>query len=129
MSWLAQLRTWASRIKRDSVTLWFAYRHPETPWAVRLLCFLVVAYALSPIDLIPDFIPVLGYLDDLLLLPVLIWLAVYLLPPHVIDVCRQDADAWLNQRQQKPRSYLGAALIVALWMVLGYGLWRAFGSS
>ncbi len=124
MSWLPTLRAWASRLKRDSVTLWFAYRHPDTPWAVRLLCFLVVAYALSPIDLIPDFIPVLGYLDDLLLLPVLIWLAVSLLPSHVMDVCRQDAEAWLTQRQQKPRSYLGAVLIVALWVLLGYGLWR-----
>ncbi len=124
MSWLPNLRAWASRLKRDSVTLWFAYRHPETPWAVRLLCFLVVAYALSPIDLIPDFIPVLGYLDDLLLLPGLIWLSTSLLPRHVIEVCRQDADAWLHQRQQKPRSYLGAVLIMAFWMVLGYGLWR-----
>ncbi|KMZ12137.1 hypothetical protein BHUM_06415 [Candidatus Burkholderia humilis] len=70
----------AKRIKRDSMTLWFAYRDPRTPMLVKLLCVFVVAYALSPIDLIPDFIPVLGYLDDALLLPGLTWLAIRLLP-------------------------------------------------
>lgn len=68
-----QIRTWARRIKRDAVTLWFACRDARTPLAVQALCAFVVAYALSPIDLIPDFIPVLGYLDDALLLPALIW--------------------------------------------------------
>jgi uncharacterized membrane protein YkvA (DUF1232 family) len=64
-----RIKTWARRIKRDAVTLWFAYRDPRTPLAVKALCAFVVAYALSPIDLIPDFIPVLGYADDALLLP------------------------------------------------------------
>ena len=73
-------RDWARRIKRDSVTLWFAYRDPATPFLVKALCIFIVAYALSPIDLIPDFIPVLGYLDDVVLLPGLIWLAVRLVP-------------------------------------------------
>lgn len=63
------IRAWARHIKRDSMTLWFAYRDPKTPLLVKLLCVCVVAYALSPIDLIPDFIPVLGYVDDALLLP------------------------------------------------------------
>ena len=67
MSVLDQARAWARRIKRDSVTLWFACRDRRTPWAVKGLCVLVVAYALSPIDLIPDFIPVLGHVDDALL--------------------------------------------------------------
>ncbi len=74
------LRQWARRIKRDGITLWFATRHPGTPWTIKLLGLFVVAYALSPIDLIPDFIPILGYLDDVLLLPGLIWLGVCLLP-------------------------------------------------
>lgn len=65
-------KAWARRIKRDGVTLWFAKSHPRTPWLAKALGVFVVAYALSPIDLIPDFIPVLGYLDDVLLLPILI---------------------------------------------------------
>ena len=78
------LRTWAKRIKRDGVTLWFAGQHPSTPWHAKTLGVLVVTYALSPIDLIPDFIPVLGYVDDVLLLPALIWLAIRLLPSTVL---------------------------------------------
>src|SRR5690606_37290118 len=89
------LRSWARRIKRDGVTLWFARKHPGTPWYAKLIGVLVVAYALSPIDLIPDFIPVLGYVDDVLLLPALIWLAVRLLPAEVLVACRRQADAWM----------------------------------
>ena len=70
------LKTWAKRIKRDGVTLWFAGKHPRTPCYAKALGLFVVAYALSPIDLIPDFIPVLAYVDDVILLPVLIWLTV-----------------------------------------------------
>ena len=93
MSVFDRLRQWARRIKRDGVTLWFATRHPDTPWAVKLLGLFVVAYALSPIDLIPDFIPILGYLDDVLLLPGLIWLGVHLLSNDVLIECRERADA------------------------------------
>ena len=78
------LRIWAKRIKRDGVTLWFAGKHPKTPWYAKALGLFVVAYALSPIDLIPDFIPVLGYVDDVLLLTGLIWLTVQLLLPDVL---------------------------------------------
>ena len=81
----ARLRTWAKKVKRDGVTLWFAGRHPQTPWFAKALGAFVVAYALSPIDLIPDFIPVLGYLDDAILLPALIWLAIRLIPAPVDD--------------------------------------------
>ena len=85
MHLLTTARTWAVRIKRDGLTLWFALRDPRTPWLARALAWLVVAYALSPIDLIPDFIPVLGYLDDLLL-PGLIWLTLRLLPEAVLAI-------------------------------------------
>ena len=78
------LKIWAKRIKRDGVTLWFAGKHPKTPWYAKALGLFVVAYALSPIDLIPDFIPVLGHVDDVLLLPGLIWLTLQLLPPDVL---------------------------------------------
>ena len=75
MSAAERLKGWARKVKRDGVTLWFASRHPEVPWPAKALGLFVVAYALSPIDLIPDFIPVLGYLDDLILLPLGIYLA------------------------------------------------------
>lgn len=122
-------RAWARRIKRDGLTLWFARRHPGTPWYAKALALCVVAYALSPIDLIPDFIPVLGYLDDVILLPALIWLTVRLLPPAVLAEARQQADDWLAQRRPKPRSRMGAVAIVLLWCALagagGVWAWRA----
>jgi len=119
----SSLRQWARRLKRDAVTLWFAWRHPLTPWPVRALCLFVVGYALSPIDLVPDFIPVLGYVDDVLLLPGLIWLAVRLLPETVVQECRAQADAWMAQQGRKPTSRAGAVLVVALWLLAGYALW------
>ena len=117
------LRMWAKRIKRDGVTLWFAGKHPKTPWNAKALGLFVVAYALSPIDLIPDFIPVLGYVDDVLLLPGLIWLTLQLLPPDVLTECRGHADAWMQTQGAKPRSMAWAVLVVALWLLVGSALW------
>lgn len=111
-------RAWARRIKRDAVTLWFATRHPDTPWFAKALALFVVGYALSPIDLIPDFIPVLGYLDDVILLPTLIWLTVRAIPEPVLHECRGKADAWLAEGKSRPRSRWGAAVIVGLWIAL-----------
>ena len=116
------LRIWAKRIKRDGVTLWFAGKHPKTPWYAKALGLFVVAYALSPIDLIPDFIPVLGYVDDVLLLPGLIWLTLQLLPPDVLTECRGHADAWMQTQGAKPRSMAWAVLVVALWLLVGSAL-------
>lgn len=123
MKVFASIRGWARRIKRDGVTLWFAVRDPRTPWTVKALCAFVVAYALSPIDLIPDFIPVLGYLDDALLLPGLIWLAVRLLPPEVLADSRTRAEEWLANEGERPASRAGAAVIVIIWLAVGYGAW------
>ena len=117
------MRDWARRIKRDGVTLWFAGRHPRTPWPAKALGVFVVAYALSPIDLVPDFIPVLGYLDDVLLLPALIWLAIRLLPPEVLAECRAQAEAWMAAQGAKPRSRMGAVLVVAVWIAVAVALW------
>ncbi|RZS53378.1 YkvA family protein [Sphaerotilus mobilis] len=118
-------RTWARGVKRDVLTLWFVRAHPDTPWTARLLAALVVAYAFSPIDLIPDVIPVLGWLDDVILLPVLIGLTVRLLPPHVRDHGRREAEAWLARGEARPRSRIAAGVIVVLWLLaaLGVGLW------
>lgn len=97
------------------------------PWAVKALVILVVAYALSPIDLIPDVIPVLGYLDELILLPALIALALRLTPAHVLAAARVQAQAWLEDRRAKPRSVLGVVLVVSIWMlVLTLGAWLAW---
>ena len=115
---------WAKSIKRDAVMLWFARKHPDTPLLAKIVCVVAVLYALSPIDLIPDFIPILGYIDDALLLPAMIWLAVRLLPPQVLVLCRQQADDWMKERGVKPRSYIGAAIVVAIWCLIGYLCWR-----
>lgn len=122
MSFIETSRQWARRIKRDALTLWFARSHPDTPWHAKALALVVLAYALSPIDLIPDFIPVLGYLDDVLLLPALIWLAVRLLPPHVLAQARERAQDWMDRQGARPRSRVGAVLIVAVWVGLGAAL-------
>lgn len=117
------LRDLARRIKRDGVTLWFALRDPRTPWWVQALAALVVAYALSPIDLVPDFIPVLGYLDEVILLPGLIWLAVRCMSPAVLHDCRAQAEAWMAERQRKPVSRWGVALVAGVWALVAWGLW------
>ncbi|MGQ3054981.1 MAG: YkvA family protein [Roseateles sp.] len=118
-----RLRNWARRLKRDGVTLWFAGRHPSTPWHAKALGAFVVAYALSPIDLIPDFIPVLGYVDDVLLLPGLIWLTIRLIPTSVLAECRAQADAWLRSSGSRPTSRWGTALVVAVWIAAAAGAW------
>jgi uncharacterized membrane protein YkvA (DUF1232 family) len=125
----AAIKAWARRIKRDAVTLWFACRHPQTPLLVKGLGFFVVAYALSPIDLVPDFIPVLGYLDDLILLPCLIWLAIRLLPRDVVEACRVQADEWSVRQGRRPTSRIGAVAIVAVWLLVAYGAWRWYAGG
>jgi uncharacterized membrane protein YkvA (DUF1232 family) len=129
---LQKIKHWARILKRDGVTLWFAYRDPQTPWLAKALCWFVVAYALSPIDLIPDFIPVLGYLDDVVLLPGLIWLALRLLPRPVAQRSRLQADAWIDGKRGKLRSGAGIWFVVAIWLIalagLGYWAWRHFAS-
>ncbi len=122
MNILGDLKARAWRIKRDGVTLWFAGTHPRTPWYAKALGVFVVAYVLSPIDLIPDFIPVLGYVDDVLLLG-LIWLAIRLLPVDVLADCRRQADAWMQTTGMRPSSRVGAILIVALWIAFGAAVW------
>ena len=117
MGILESTRAWARRIKRDAVSLWFARRHPRTPWTAKALGVFVVAYALSPIDLIPDFIPLIGFLDDVILLPVLIWLTVRMLPPEVLLECREQADQWMAENGTKPRSVVGGVAIVLIWII------------
>jgi uncharacterized membrane protein YkvA (DUF1232 family) len=111
---LERMKAWARALKRDVVALWLAARDPRTPFAAKLVAGCVAAYALSPIDLIPDFIPVLGYLDDLLLVPAGIWLAVRLIPAALFDELRATATS-----RERPRSMLGAAAIAGIWLASG----------
>lgn len=108
---MKRLRRWAAALKRDVIVLWLAARDPRVSLSAKLLGGLVAAYALSPIDLIPDFIPVLGLLDDLLLVPAGIWLAMRLIDPALRAELRERAESGA-----RPRSRLGAALVVALWL-------------
>lgn len=123
------LGAWAKRIKRDGTTLWFAVKNPRTPWHAKALGVFVVAYALSPIDLIPDFIPVLGYVDDVLLLPVLIWVTIKLLPADVLAECRGQADEWMATKGAKPSSKTGAALVVLVWTLVCWAAWYQWMTS
>jgi uncharacterized membrane protein YkvA (DUF1232 family) len=120
---LAALKAWAKRLKREVVALWIAARCPATPWFARLIALLVTAYALSPIDLIPDFIPVLGWLDDLLIVPLGIALAVRCIPSALMARYRTEAAT----RTDRPSSRAGLFIVVALWAIgLGASLvWLA----
>jgi uncharacterized membrane protein YkvA (DUF1232 family) len=108
----SRLKSWAHRVKRDILALYLAARDPRVPWYAKALAALVVAYALSPIDPIPDFIPVLGYLDELILLPLGIVLVVRLIPDDVMADLRQQAEERMLTR---PRSMAGAVFVVLLW--------------
>ena len=107
MSIVSALRRWAGSLKRDVMTVYFAARDPRTPFPIRALAVAVAAYALSPIDLIPDFIPVLGYLDDLLIVPLGLYVVIRLLPPDVLNVSRQKALA-VSQRPRSPAAFSAA---------------------
>ncbi len=120
---IASLRKWAKSLKHQTMVVYFAARDPRTPWFVRLLALAVAAYALSPIDLIPDFIPVLGYLDDLILVPLGLALVVRLTPADVMASAKEQALA----ASDRPVSRGMAVVIVTLWaLALGWVGWWAF---
>jgi uncharacterized membrane protein YkvA (DUF1232 family) len=122
MAEAAGLRGWARRIKRDVVALWLAARDPRVPLLAKIVAALVAAYALSPIDLIPDFIPVLGYLDDVIIVPLGILLAVKLVPPELMAEFRARAE----DIGRGPSSGWGLAMIAGIWLVAAALLIRAF---
>ncbi|WP_263317001.1 YkvA family protein [Marinobacter sp. R17] len=134
MNLLFCLRQLATRLKADTLALYLAARDPRTPWLAKAVVAIVVAYALSPIDLIPDFIPVLGYLDDIILLPLGIALAIRLVPEAVMSDCRARAlDAFKNGR---PVNRWAGVAVVAIWMaaivvlgVVGYRMWLEAGQG
>ncbi|GKX65892.1 YkvA family protein [Inconstantimicrobium mannanitabidum] len=111
------------KIKKDVYVLYNAYRHPKTPWYVKILAILVIAYAVSPIDLIPDFIPILGYLDDLLIIPAGITLVIKLIPPEVIEECREQQEDKAGMRK---KGIIAAVFILLLWGWIIYKIVRIF---
>src|SRR5918911_3206143 len=113
MPLLTGLKARARTLKRDTYALYLAARDPRTPWYAKVLAAAVVAYALSPFDLIPDFIPVLGYLDDLLIVPAGIALVLRLVPAEVLADCREQA----QERAERPVSRVGAVFILAIWLL------------
>ena len=113
---LAKLRDRVRLLKRETYVLYLAARHPGTPWYAKLFVAAVVAYAFSPIDLIPDFVPVLGYLDDLILIPLGILIAMRMVPTAVLAECRTRAEALAAGG--KPISRAAAAVIVGIWILL-----------
>jgi len=117
-----RIRLWARAAKTDVVALYLAARDPQVPWYAKLVAGLVAAYALSPIDLIPDFIPVLGYLDDVILVPLGILLAVRLIPPALMEELRAEA----RGRLERPTSPATALVVILLWVALAVALLRLF---
>ena len=113
------LETWkkrANQLKQEVFALWIAYRKPGVPWYAKAFCALVVAYAFSPIDLIPDFIPVLGYLDDLVLIPLGVALAIKMIPADILSTAREEA--LQRMTEGKKDNWVIGGLIVLLWVVV-----------
>jgi uncharacterized membrane protein YkvA (DUF1232 family) len=114
------MQTWKQRarqLKKETYAIYIACKDPRVPWYARLFAGFVVAYAFSPIDLIPDVIPILGYLDDLVLVPLGIILVIKMIPPAVLAECRDKAEAAMSEG--KPTSRIAAIAIVAIWLLLG----------
>ena len=109
---LRRLKQWARAAKRDVHALWLAARDPRTPWYARAFALAIAAYALSPIDLIPDFIPVLGYLDEVILLPVALFLVIRMIPDPLMAEFREEA----QRRAERPTSRVAAAVIIVFWI-------------
>jgi len=113
---LAKWKRWARALKREVYALYLACRDPRTPWYARVMAGVVVAYAFSPIDLIPDPIPIIGYLDDLILVPLGVALVIRLIPPAILDECREEAGRLMGAG--KPVSWVAAGVIIAVWLLL-----------
>lgn len=105
----------ARDLKKETFAIYLAYKDPRVPWYAKLLAACVVGYALSPIDLIPDPIPILGYLDDLVIVPLGIALVVRMIPPEVLQECRQKAETAFHQG--KPKNWIAGAIIIIIWVV------------
>lgn len=113
---LARLKTWAQKLKTEIYAVYLASQDPRTPLTAKIFALCIVGYAFSPIDLIPDFIPVLGLLDDALLLPLGVWLVIKIIPPQVLAESREKAR--LRQLENKPQNWIAAGFIILIWLSL-----------
>ena len=118
---LEKLRSRANTLKRETVAVYLAAKDPRTPWHAQAIAICTVAYAFSPIDLIPDFIPILGYLDDVILVPAGIALAIRLIPAEVLEDAREKA---ANSSLERSVGYVGAGIIAIVWIVILIGAFR-----
>ena len=116
LSIIQKLKTWAKNLKKQLLVLYLAYRDERVPWYAKLFTMLVVAYAFSPIDLIPDFIPILGYLDDIILVPLGISLALKLIPKEVLEDCKKKVEE--RQTTSKPKNWVTGVIIIAIWILV-----------
>lgn len=119
---LNKIKTKAKSLKKEVQALYLAYKRPDVPWYAKLCIMFVVGYALSPIDLIPDFIPVLGYLDDMIIVPLGISLAIKLVPKEVLDECRIQADEVF--KNGRPKNWIAGCIIILIWTSLA--VWIVF---
>ncbi|WP_304543689.1 YkvA family protein [Sulfurimonas microaerophilic] len=120
----AQIKKWAKSLKHYLYALYLAYHHKDVPLLAKIIIIIVVSYALSPIDLIPDFIPVIGYLDDFILLPLAIALAIRLVPEEIWSECKTKAHH--STLKSLPRSKIAALVVVLIWIVLAVLLYKLF---
>jgi uncharacterized membrane protein YkvA (DUF1232 family) len=110
---MKKIKAWAKRLKRQLYVLYLAYKDERVPWYAKLFTACVVAYAFSPIDLIPDFIPILGFLDDIILVPLGIIIALKMIPNEVIKECEMKAEEM--RKQDKPKNWVVGSIIVLIW--------------
>ena len=115
---LAKLKNYARKLKQNLFVLYLSYKDKRVSWYAKLIAICVVAYAFSPIDLIPDFIPVLGYLDDLIIIPLGISLALKLIPPYIIDENRKRAEE--IRKYGKPKNWFVGILFILIWLILAF---------
>ena len=118
--------TWVWALRRDVLTLFFAFKNPDTPWYVKVFSTLLILYALSPIDLMPDFIPVLGYIDDVVIVPAGVWGLLKIVPAPVLADSYAKSNQWLLRHKGKPLSRVSLAIIVAIALIAGWTVWRWF---
>ncbi len=116
ISIIQKMKKWARNLKKQLLVLYLAYRDERVPWYAKLFTMLVVAYAFSPIDLIPDFIPILGYLDDLILVPLGVYLALKLIPKEVLEDCKRKVEE--RQTISKPKNWITGIIIITLWILV-----------
>ena len=119
-----KIKHYLGQLKQDVLVLWFAIRSPNTPTSPKILAFLAVAYAFSPIDLIPDFIPILGYVDDVILIPIMVFLILKMIPNSVLQTARVEANEWLIQNKAKPTNRYGLIIIFFIWFLIGWLLFE-----